>query len=105
VKAFATDLHGCSRILARVDFFSVADAENKHNQTIIFQRTDEAVISDAVFPELAESPLQSFSDFSRVVEWGDPLVEKFENAVRYGFIKLVEFSLCRWVEFNRPLLD
>jgi hypothetical protein len=57
----ATDLRG-SKILARVDFSSVTDAENEHYEPSVFDGTDDAIVSHAIFPELTQCSLQPFAD-------------------------------------------
>ena len=38
--------------LLAIDFLAVSDAEDQHQQTVIFDLADEPVITHAVFPEL-----------------------------------------------------
>jgi hypothetical protein len=87
-NSLARDLHGWARIenLARIKFFAVADAENEHHEAVVLQRTDQTVISDAVFPEFAESALKSCPDFPGIVEPADALVEEFQNTPGHGLV-------------------
>jgi hypothetical protein len=50
-----------------VNFATVADAEDQDYEAVVFQGADEAVVADAVFPEFAESALESFTDFVGIV--------------------------------------
>jgi hypothetical protein len=43
---------------AFVNFSAVADAEDEDHKAIVFERADDAVVSYAVFPELAQGTLE-----------------------------------------------
>jgi hypothetical protein len=45
----------------------VTDAEDQHDEPFVFKRADKAVVSDLVFPELAQGALKTLTDFSRIV--------------------------------------
>src|SRR5271169_860640 len=80
----------------------MADAENEHYQSILFECANDAVVADTVPPELTESPLQSFANLAGVFEFSDSLVEKPGNTSRDGFIEFVELSLGFWRNLNVP---
>src|SRR2546422_6453473 len=68
-------------IASAVDFFAMANAEDQHDQAVVFDFADEAVGADAGFPELSEArAAQSLSDAARVVERGDSFVKELQDA-------------------------
>jgi hypothetical protein len=89
---------------ARINLSAVPYAQNEYYEPIMLERTDEAVVTDTVLPELAQRTLESFADLLWVIEFPDPLVEKFENAASDRFIQLIEFSLRCGLDLNRPFL-
>ncbi len=80
----------------------MADAEDENNKAVVLERTNEAVVSDPVFPELTQSALQSFPDSPRIVEFSDTLAEKLQNSAGDGFIEFLQFLLGCPLEFNPP---
>jgi len=52
----------------------------------MLQGTDEAVVSNTVFPELAQCAFESLADLARVVEFGDALVKELRNPASNRFI-------------------
>jgi len=52
----------------------------------MFQGADEAIVSDPVFPELAECAFESLADLARVVEFGDALVKELRDTTSDRFI-------------------
>jgi hypothetical protein len=64
----------------------MTDAQNQHHQPIMFERTDETIVSDTIFPELAERAFESLADFARVVEFGDALVKELRDTTSNRFI-------------------
>jgi len=62
------------------------DAKNQHHEAVMLQGTDEAVVSNTVFPELAQCAFESLADLARVVEFGDALVKELRNPASNRFI-------------------
>ena len=81
---------------APVNFPAGAHAEHEDYQTFILKRTDDAVISDAVPPELAESTLKSFTDLARIFQFGDSITQELEDAIGDRLIEIVQLPLCDW---------
>jgi hypothetical protein len=52
----------------------------------MLQGTNEAVVADPVFPELAEYAFESLADLARVVEFGDALVKELRDTTSDRFI-------------------
>jgi hypothetical protein len=46
----------------------VADAKDENDKRLVLERADYAVVSNSIFPEFAERPLETLSDFSWIVE-------------------------------------
>ena len=88
--------------LTRINFSAVTDAQNEYHQSIMLQRTDEAIVSDTVFPELAQCRSQAFADLTRVIELGNSFVQKLRDPAGDGLVETVEFFLSGWIELNRP---
>ena len=61
----------------RINFPAVSDAQNEYYKPIVFEGTDKPVVSDTVFPELAQGALEPLADLLWVIESPDSLVEKF----------------------------
>jgi len=67
----------------------MADAKDQDEHAGVFDFRDEAVVADAVFPELAKlGAVQSLTDAARMFERREALVEKLEDALA---VRLVEF--------------
>jgi hypothetical protein len=61
---------------------------DQHGDGLIVNLADDAVISDAVFPESTKRPSQSFAYAARIVDRGNPAGEK----IKYPLLNLaVEF--------------
>ncbi len=65
--------------------------------------TDDAVVSHAVFPELAQCSLQPFADLMWIIQLGNSFVEKLRNAAGNRLIEPVEFFLRGGIELSPPL--
>jgi len=81
----------------------MSDAENQNYKAVVLKRADDAVVSNAIFPELAQSALKPFADSAGIVKPRDSLVQKSGDASSNGFVELVEFYLSGRIELNRPL--
>ena len=82
----------------------MADAKDEDYKPLMLKRTDDAVVADAVAPQLAESSVERFADFAGIVEFTEPFVQKLRDSAGDGFVELIEFFLSRRIELNRPLL-
>jgi hypothetical protein len=72
----------------------VSDAEDQHNQTVIFDLADEPVITHAVFPELSKlRAVQGLSDAARIIQLGDSLVKEPQDALGLLRVEFPEFSV------------
>ena len=91
-------------VLASVNFSAMADAKHENYKALMLKRTDDAMVADAVSPELAKSALETLADASWMVEFAEPFVEKLRDTASDGFVELIEFSLGSGVKLNRPLL-
>jgi hypothetical protein len=66
----------------------MSDAEDEHNQAVIFDLANQPVISNPVFPEFSESrTVQRLSDASGIAQLGNSFVEKLEDAFAVLSIK------------------
>jgi len=54
----------------------MADAEDQHYEPVVFEGANYSVISNAVFPQSAQSALKTCSDLSWMVQSCDALAEK-----------------------------
>jgi hypothetical protein len=95
-----------------VDLAVVADAKDEDEHAGVFDFGDEAVVADAVLPELAEfGAVQGLSDAARILERGEALVKKLENAfallrVEDGFAGVEGFGAAGAAgEFFEALFD
>ena len=65
-----------------IDFAAVADAKDQNEYAGVFDLGDEAVVTHAVFPELAKlGAVQRLADAARIFERREALVEKLEDAL------------------------
>ena len=65
-----------------IDFAAVADAKDQNEYAGVFDLRDEAVVTGAVFPELAKlGAVQRLADAARIFERREALVEKLEDAL------------------------
>ncbi len=71
-------------------------AEDQHYYSRVFQRTDQAVISDTVLPESAQGALKSCSDLSRIVQFLDALAEKIQNSIGNRPVELTQLFQRGW---------
>lgn len=81
---------------------AVPDADNDDYHAVVLERADQTVIPDAVFPELAQCPLQALADPPRIVERFYPLVQEAEDSVRDGLAELFQFAAGATVKLNLP---
>jgi len=65
---------------------------HQHQQAVILDRTDQPVVAHAVSPEFPESlSLQGLADAARVIQTGDALKEKSQDAsgmLRVEFVQI-----------------
>ena len=60
-----------SRVLFVVDLAAMADLQNKHYDTFVFDATDEAKVVNAITPQASEVASKRFSKSAWVVGCGD----------------------------------
>src|ERR1700733_5260611 len=80
----------------------MADTENQYHKPVVFEGANEAVISDAIFPEPAQSALETCSNLPRIVRSSDALAEKLQNSLLDGLVEFIQFLQRCWVELNLP---
>jgi hypothetical protein len=86
-----------------INLLAVSDAENQHQQAVVFDLADEAERADAVSPELTQAgALQSLANASRIFQSGKPFPKKFQNAPGVLRIELAEFAVSLGGKFNPP---
>jgi hypothetical protein len=79
-------------IPSAIDFLAVSDAEDQHNQTVIFGL--EPAIINAVFPELSKlRAVQGLSDAARIIQLGDSLAKEPQDALGLLRVEFPEFSV------------
>jgi hypothetical protein len=66
----------------------MADTENQYHKPVVLQGANKAIISYAVFPEFAQSTLQSLANLTGIVELLHSLAEKIEDPVGNRFVEL-----------------
>src|ERR1700690_3821259 len=88
--------------LTSVNFPAVTDAEDQHYRAVVLQRANEAVVSDPVFPKLAECALELSSNGSRIIQFFDGLVEKSKNSAGDGLVELIQLLERCWRNLNLP---
>jgi hypothetical protein len=86
---------GGSDFSAGVNFTPVPDADNPNHQPLVLEGADDSIISNAVFPEITQRPLQSFADFPGIVQFLDP-PQEFKDSVGPGFVELPELLEGVW---------
>jgi len=78
-------------------------AENQHDQAIVFDPDDEAVVAHTIFPELTQSgPMQRFPDGARIIEPGEALAKELYDPFAFRGVELAEFPDGRLGQFNVP---
>ena len=78
------------------------NADDPNHQLIVLHGADDAVVPDAVFPEIAQGALQPLADFSGIVQFPDPVPKKFEDSVGDGLVELAELLEGVAGEVNLP---
>ena len=59
------------RAISAINFLAMPDAENQHDETVVFNFADQPVFANPVSPQLSEAgTLQSLPDVSRIVQLG-----------------------------------
>ena len=81
---------GC---LLAIDFLAMADAKDKNDQAVVFDRADEPIIAYTVFPELSKPrAVQRLSDAARI-QFGDSLMQELQDALGLRRVEFAEFPL------------
>src|ERR1700676_4929078 len=78
------------------------NADDPNHQLIVLQGADDSIISNAVFPEIAQRAVQPRADFPRIVHLLDPAPQKFKDSVGYWFVELPELLEGVAGEINIP---
>jgi nucleosome binding factor SPN SPT16 subunit len=78
----------------------MAYMDDDDNEPVVFQRTNQAVVANSIFPELAERPFEFFADGAWVIQVGDTLVQESEDSVRDGLAELFQLPAGRGVKLN-----
>jgi hypothetical protein len=77
-----------------IDFLAMSDAEDQHDQAVVFDLADKPVITHAVFPELPKPrAVQRLSDAARIVKLGDSLMKELQDALGLLRVELAEFPV------------
>ena len=74
---------------ARINLSAVPYAQNEYYEPIMLKRTDEAVVTDTVFPELTQGTVQPLADLARIVEFFDAFIEEIEDATSDRRVELL----------------
>ena len=82
---------------------AVAQAYDENAQGIILQAGDDAVVTDAVLPELTQPrTFQGFADAARVFEQGEAAMQEGQYAPGGLMIELVQFAHGGAIQLNPP---
>ena len=72
-----------------VHVFSMGNLHNKYTQNIILDGADNSVITDTIFPKLAQlRASEGFANTAWVVQFGYTLTQKIRNAFRNLLVQL-----------------
>lgn len=98
---------GCARGLKRngsacVNLAPMSYANDDDDESVIFDGTDQPVVSNAIFPELPQWAMQAFAEGAGIVERSDSLTQELEDTVGDGLVELFQFATGVGVELNRP---
>src|SRR5690606_35454992 len=92
-----------SSALSLVHAASMTDPYDKNAQCGVFDRRDDAVVPDAVLPELAEfRSFQRRTDAARIIECGNAVGQEPDDAPRGFLPELVQFLRGGRIEINPP---
>jgi len=87
-EGWATQLYGSVKgagpaaIRLSINFFSIANLDNVGAQTFVLDFCDDAVISDAILPEISEyRAFKSLTDAARVIQFGHTPPKKLEDTL------------------------
>ena len=90
------------RPVSSVDVAPMADRNDHNHQPLVLDQGDDAVISDAIGPELGLVAAQRLSEFSRIPARDDALLQIIDQPPLNGSIELAEFVAGIRAELNRP---
>ena len=77
------------------------DTQYEDEYLLVLDGADEPVVADAILPELAAlATVQSLANAARVVQAGNALVEKLQDASCDLRIQLVELAISLLGQFN-----
>src|SRR5580692_2890365 len=76
-----------------IDFLAMSDAEDQHDQAVVFDLADEPVITNAIFPELSQPrAVQRLPDAAWIIQLGYSLVKEFQDALGLLPVEFNEFA-------------
>src|ERR1700722_3063856 len=96
--------HGRFRIRSTpIHLSSIADPHDKNAEFAILDIGDDPIITDAILPKITEfCPLQRFPDAAWIVQSGDAIGEKAQDAYGIGATSPSEFLFRGGIEPNPP---
>ncbi|MGA7225298.1 MAG: hypothetical protein WA603_17085 [Candidatus Acidiferrales bacterium] len=84
-----------------IDFSAVSDAEDQHEEAVVFDFADESIVAYAVFPEFTEErAVQGLTDAAWVIEAGYSGVEETQDAAAMLRVEFAEFPVNGRRKFN-----
>ena len=70
------------------------DAEDQHDQAVVFDLRDEPVVTHAVFPKLSEPrAVLRLSDAARIVQLGYSLMKELQDALGLLRVEFAQFPV------------
>jgi hypothetical protein len=87
-----------------IDFPAMSDADDQHDEQVVFDLADDAEWAYSIFPEFAEArAVQSSSQAARIVELANPAVKELEDTRALLRVEVAEFasSLDRYLNLPR----
>ena len=81
----------------------ISDPDDQDPKRTIIDIGDDAIIADAVFPEIPKlRALQGFADRTRIIELGNTTVKETKNPPYRVVPKLIQLALGCAVDLNSP---
>ncbi len=88
-----------------VDRTPVPDGDDKHDQPVVFEATDDTVVLNPKAPEVREVVAQGVAQGARIGCGCDPIDEVPSYSFLDRFVELREIAFGFLVELNRPGQD
>jgi hypothetical protein len=93
----------CEQVFSAIDILAVPNAKGKHNQAVVLNFADNAVIPRPVSSILSEAgAAERLSDFAGIFLTGYSFVKKIQNPPRVLWVELAEVAPSVIGLFNRP---